>query len=41
MPDEKAILAALKKFADAPKAEMQALTPGEPEDQLRAPEEDE
>ena len=37
MPDEKAILAALQKFADAVTAKTKALTHGEPEDQLRGP----
>jgi len=37
MTDEKAILAALQRFADAVTAKMKALTPGEPEDQLRGP----
>ncbi|MGA2031368.1 MAG: type ISP restriction/modification enzyme [Thermoguttaceae bacterium] len=37
MPDEQAILAALKKFADAVTAKMTTLTAGEPEDQLRGP----
>ncbi|MBE3098121.1 MAG: N-6 DNA methylase [Planctomycetes bacterium] len=37
MPYEKAILAALKKFADAVTAKMTTLTAGEPEDQLRGP----
>jgi len=37
MPDEKATLAALQRFADAVTAKMKALTPGEPEDQLRGP----
>ena len=37
MPDDKAILAAIKKFADAVTAKMNALTAGEPEDQLRGP----
>ena len=37
MPDDKAILAALKKFADAVTAKMTTLTAGEPEDQLRGP----
>ena len=31
MPDDKAILAALKKFADAVTAKMTTLTAGEPE----------
>ncbi len=34
---EKAILAALRKFAGAVTAKMTTLTAGEPEDQLRAP----
>ena len=37
MPYEKAILAALKKFADGVTAKMTTLTAGEPEDQLRGP----
>ena len=37
MPDEKAILAALKMFASTVTAKMTTLTAGEPEDQLRAP----
>jgi hypothetical protein len=37
MPDERAILAALQRFAHAVTAKMKALTPGEPEDQLRGP----
>jgi hypothetical protein len=37
MPDDKAILAALRKFADAVTAKMTTLTVGEPEDQLRGP----
>ncbi len=37
MPDDEAILAALRKFADTVKAKTNALTPGEPEDQLRGP----
>jgi hypothetical protein len=37
MPDDKAILAPLQTFADAVTDKMKALTPGEPEDQLRAP----
>ena len=37
MADTKAVLTALKKFADAVKAKMTTLTAGEPEDQLRAP----
>jgi hypothetical protein len=37
MPDEKAILAAMRKFADAVTAKMNTLTVGEPEDQLRGP----
>jgi hypothetical protein len=37
MPDEKAILAALQKFADSVTSKMTALTVGEPEDQLRGP----
>ena len=37
MPDDKAILAALRKFADAVTAKMNTLTVGEPEDQLRGP----
>jgi hypothetical protein len=37
MPDDKAILAALQRFADTVTAKMKALTPGEPEDQLRGP----
>jgi len=37
MPDDKAILAALKKFADSVTAKMNTLTAGEPEDQLRGP----
>ena len=37
MPEEKAILAALKRFAEAVTAKMTQLTAGEPEDQLRAP----
>jgi len=34
---EKAILPALKKFAEAVTAKMNQLTAGEPEDQLRGP----
>ncbi len=37
MPDENAILAALKDFAAAVAAKLNTLTAGEPEDQLRAP----
>ena len=37
MPDDKAILAALREFADAVTAKMTSLTVGEPEDQLRGP----
>ncbi|HUT53802.1 MAG TPA: type ISP restriction/modification enzyme [bacterium] len=37
MADEKAILEALLTFADTVTAKMTTLTPGEPEDQLRAP----
>ncbi len=37
MPDEKAILAALKTFAATVTAKMTTLTAGEPEDQLRGP----
>jgi len=37
MPDERAILAALQRFADAVTAKMTTLTAGEPEDQLRGP----
>ncbi len=37
MPDEKAILTALKNFAAAVTAKMNTLTAGEPEDQLRGP----
>lgn len=37
MPDDKAILVALKKFADAVTAKTTTLTVGEPEDQLRGP----
>jgi hypothetical protein len=37
MPDEKAILAALQKFADDVTAKMTTLTHGEPEEQLRKP----
>ena len=37
MPDDKAILAALQKFADTVTAKMTTLTAGEPEDQLRGP----
>ena len=37
MPDDKVILAALKKFADSVTAKMTTLTVGEPEDQLRGP----
>jgi len=37
MPDDKAILPALKKFADSVTAKMNTLTAGEPEDQLRGP----
>ena len=37
MPDDKAILAALRKFADTVTAKMNTLTIGEPEDQLRGP----
>jgi hypothetical protein len=36
-PEERAVLAALKKFADDVTAKMTTLTVGEPEDQLRAP----
>jgi hypothetical protein len=35
--EEAAVLAALRKFADAVKAKMTTLIAGEPEDQLRAP----
>jgi len=35
--EEKAVLAALEKFADAVTAKMNTLTAGEPEDQLRGP----
>lgn len=35
--EAKAVLAALRKFADAVKAKLNTLTAGEPEDQLRAP----
>ncbi|HUX02322.1 MAG: type ISP restriction/modification enzyme [Phycisphaerae bacterium] len=37
MPKDHAILAALKRFADAVSAKMNQLSAGEPEDQLRAP----
>jgi hypothetical protein len=37
MPDEKAVLAALRKFADSVTAKMTTLTAGEPEDRLRGP----
>jgi hypothetical protein len=37
MPDEKAILVALRKFASSVTSKMTALTLGEPEDQLRGP----
>jgi len=37
MPDEKLIVAALRKFADAVTAKMNTLTVGEREDQLRGP----
>jgi hypothetical protein len=37
MPDDKAILAALRRFADTVTAKTKALTLGEPEDQLRGP----
>ena len=37
MPNEDAILTALKRFADAVSAKMNQLSAGEPEDQLRAP----
>ena len=37
MPDEKAILAALRKFAETVTVKMTQLTTGEPEDQLRSP----
>jgi hypothetical protein len=37
MPNDKAILAALRKFADAVTEKMNALIAGEPEDQLRGP----
>jgi len=37
MPENKAILAALKKFADSVTAKMTTLSVGEPEDQLRGP----
>lgn len=36
-PEERVVLAALKKFADTVTAKMNTLTVGEPEDQLRAP----
>lgn len=36
-PEEKAVLAALKRFAEGVTAKMTSLTVGEPEDQLRAP----
>ena len=36
-PDEKAILTALRKFAESVTVKMTQLTVGEPEDQLRAP----
>lgn len=36
-PEEKAVLAALKKFAEQVTAKMTTLTVGEPEDQLRGP----
>jgi len=37
MPDEKAVLAVLRKFADSVTSKMTTLTVGEPEDQLRGP----
>ncbi len=37
MPDEKVILAALRKFAESVTVKTAQLTAGEPEDQLRAP----
>ncbi|MCX5643791.1 MAG: N-6 DNA methylase [Phycisphaerae bacterium] len=37
MPDEKAVLTALRKFADSVTSKMTTLTVGEPEDQLRGP----
>ena len=37
MPDEKAVLAALRNFADSVTSKMTTLTVGEPEDQLRGP----
>jgi len=37
MPDDKAILASLRKFAASVTAKMNTLTAGEPEDQLRGP----
>jgi len=36
-PEQEAVLAALRKFADAVTAKMSTLTAGEPEDQLRGP----
>jgi len=35
MPDDTAMLTALKKFADSVTAKMTTLSAGEPEDQLR------
>jgi hypothetical protein len=37
MPGEKAVLAALRRFADSITSKMTTLTAGEPEDQLRGP----
>jgi hypothetical protein len=37
MPNEKAVLVALQRFADSVTAKMTTLTVGEPEDQLRGP----
>ncbi|RPI59663.1 MAG: DNA methyltransferase, partial [Planctomycetaceae bacterium] len=37
MPDDKAILEALRKFADTVTGKLNTLTVGEPEDQLRGP----
>jgi len=37
MPEEKAVLAAIQRFAEAVTAKMTQLTTGEPEDQLRGP----
>ena len=37
LPEEKPILTALKKFADAVTSKMTTVTVGEPESQLRGP----